>query len=201
MRRGDRINDLPISERIAVPMEMTVQIPRGFGHTGPNDERAPRLIQSFQICPRQHGGIGGDHHRYPSQVMAPAVGVDDLNDRGGLSGTALKTADLQRKTSPVDQQANHDLWIDAALLRIADLAERVFVLGLEVQRLCRAFGYADVSDGCAGQRRNRCVKSRHIHRVPSQARMLGSGWYVPGLVFGGRVRSIAVCLMFMSACR
>ena len=35
---------------------------------------------------------------------------------------------------PVDQQAHHDLWVDAAFLGVADLAQPVFLLGLEVQR-------------------------------------------------------------------
>ena len=45
-----------------------------------------------------------------------------------------KAADLQREPGAVDQQADHDLRIDATFLRIADLAQVVFVFGLEIQR-------------------------------------------------------------------
>jgi len=60
-------------------------------------------------------------------------GLQDRHDRGGLSGVALKTADLQRKPGAVDQQADHDLRINAAFLGVADLAQVVFVLRFEVQ--------------------------------------------------------------------
>ncbi len=37
------------------------------------------------------------------------------------------------KAAPIHQQADHDLWVDAALLGVADLAELVFVVCLEVE--------------------------------------------------------------------
>ncbi len=67
--------------------------------------------------------------------MTLGEGGDDRDQRGGLSGVALKTADLQREARAIDQQADHDLRIYSALLRIADLTQAVFVLDLEIQ--CR----------------------------------------------------------------
>ncbi len=46
----------------------------------------------------------------------------------------LEAADLEREAPPVDQQADHDLRIDPAFLGVADLAQPVLVLGLEVER-------------------------------------------------------------------
>src|SRR5699024_1147605 len=34
---------------------------------------------------------------------------------------------------PVHQQADHDLWINAPLLGVADLAQAIFVFGLKIQ--------------------------------------------------------------------
>jgi hypothetical protein len=61
-----------------------------------------------------------------------------------LGFVALETADLQRGTGPVDEQPDHDLRVDPSFLGVADLAPPVLGVGLEVQRLCRPFGYADV---------------------------------------------------------
>ena len=48
-----------------------------------------------------------------------------------------------RGTRRVDEQPDLDLWVDAAFLAHPDLAELVLDLGLEVQRLCRRWDYAD----------------------------------------------------------
>ena len=60
--------------------------------------------------------------------------LDDRQDRGGLGLVALEAADLQREPAPVDQQPDHDLRVDPAFLGVADLAQVVLLLGLEVQR-------------------------------------------------------------------
>ena len=60
-------------------------------------------------------------------------GLHDGDDRGGLSLVALPAADLERKTMTVDQQAHDDLGVDPPLLGVADLAQVVLLLGLEVQ--------------------------------------------------------------------
>ena len=53
---------------------------------------------------------------------------------GGLGLVALEAADLEREPAPVDQQPDDDLRVDAAFLGVADLAQVVFLLGLEVER-------------------------------------------------------------------
>jgi len=65
--------------------------------------------------------------------VAGREGGDDRHQGGGLGGVALETADLQRKSGAVDQQADDDLRVDAPFLGIADLTQLVFVLGLEIQ--------------------------------------------------------------------
>ncbi|MFC9769665.1 hypothetical protein [Rhodococcus jostii] len=40
---------------------------------------------------------------------------------------------ISRESGPVDEQSDHDLWIDATFLPVADLAEVVFLLRLEIQ--------------------------------------------------------------------
>jgi len=60
-------------------------------------------------------------------------GLRDGDDRGGLGLVALPAADLERRTGPVDQQAHDDLGVDPALLGVADLAQVVLTLGLEVE--------------------------------------------------------------------
>ena len=60
-------------------------------------------------------------------------GLRDGDDRGGLSLVALPAADLERKTMTVDQQAHDDLGVDPSLFGVADLAQVVLTLGLEVE--------------------------------------------------------------------
>ena len=64
------------------------------------------------------GGLEGLHHR---------------DDRGGLGLVALPAADLERKTGPVDQQADDDLGVDPPLFGVADPPQVVLTLGLEVE--------------------------------------------------------------------
>jgi len=59
---------------------------------------------------------------------------NDTDNRGGLSLVALPAADLEREAGPVDQQPDDDLGVDPSLLGIADLAQLVLLLGLEVER-------------------------------------------------------------------
>ena len=60
--------------------------------------------------------------------------LDDRDDRGRLGRVALVAADLQREPDPVDQQTHDNLRVDPAFLGVADLAQLVLLLGLEVQR-------------------------------------------------------------------
>ncbi|MBB2988542.1 hypothetical protein FHW15_003733, partial [Terracoccus luteus] len=53
--------------------------------------------------------------------------------RGGLGGVALPATDLEREPGAVHEQADDDLRVDAAFLGVADLAQLVFVLCLEVE--------------------------------------------------------------------
>jgi len=76
---------------------------------------------------------------------------DDRQDREFLRLVPLEAADLQGKPVPADQQPHHDLRADPPFLAVADLPQGVLVLGLEVQRLRRPSGYADVRWAAAGQ--------------------------------------------------
>jgi hypothetical protein len=45
-------------------------------------------------------------------------GFDDRHDRGRLGLVALETADLEGESVAVDQQADHDLGVDAAFFGV-----------------------------------------------------------------------------------
>ena len=65
--------------------------------------------------------------------MGGLEGLRDGDDRGGLDLVALPAADLQGEAGPVDQQAHDDLGVDPPFLGVADLAQVVLTLGLEVE--------------------------------------------------------------------
>ena len=94
---GDGVDDLPVGEGVTFPAKMGIQIPRGPGGAGPDDEPQPRLIQRRQVGGREHAGVS-DHHELLDAVGG-LEGLHDGNDRGGLGLAALPAADLERKTS------------------------------------------------------------------------------------------------------
>jgi hypothetical protein len=108
------------------------QIDRGLGDAGSDDEPQARLVQLAQVARGQHAGVS--HHDHVGQAAALLEGLDDRDDRGGLGPVALEAADLQGEAVAVDQQAHDDLRVDAAFLGVADLAQVVLLVGLEVQR-------------------------------------------------------------------
>ena len=88
--------------------------------------RAARLVAESMPAPVDDdelfdtvSGLEGLHHR---------------DDRGGLSLVPLPAADLERKTTAVDQQPDDDLGVDPPLFGVADLAQVVLTLGLEIER-------------------------------------------------------------------
>lgn len=46
---GDGVDDLPVGGGVPVPVEVGLQIPRGPGGAGADDEPQPRLIQGRQV--------------------------------------------------------------------------------------------------------------------------------------------------------
>jgi hypothetical protein len=97
----------------------------------PTNEPQPSLVQRRQVGRRKHAGIRGDHHRRIGQIVTGLESGDDRQQRVGLGGVALKTADLQREPGPVDQQTDNDLRIDAAFLRIAGKVSVVPLMAME----------------------------------------------------------------------
>ena len=70
------------------------------------------------------------------EVLDAVGGLEGLHhgdDRGGLGLVPLPAADLERETGPVNQQAHDDLGVDPSLFGVADLAQVVLLLGLEVE--------------------------------------------------------------------
>ena len=59
---------------------------------------------------------------------------NDTDNRGGFSAVALSATSFQGEAGPVDQQPDDDLGVDPSLFGIADLAQLVLLLGLEVER-------------------------------------------------------------------
>ena len=68
-----------------------------------------------------------------SDTVGGLEGLHHGDDRGGLSLVPLPAADLERKTSPVDQQPDDDLGVDPPLLEVTHPPQVVLTLGLEVQ--------------------------------------------------------------------
>jgi hypothetical protein len=100
-----------------------------------------------QVGGREHAGVGDHDHG-----LEPVAGLelpDHRQDRVLLGLVSLVAADLEGEPVPVDEQPDHDLRVDPALFRIADLAQGVLVLGLEVQR---RHVVQDERDIAAGQR-------------------------------------------------
>ena len=65
--------------------------------------------------------------------MSGLEGLHDGNDRGGLGPVALPATNSQGEAGPVDQQPDDDLGVDPPLFGVADLAQVVLLLGLEVE--------------------------------------------------------------------
>jgi hypothetical protein len=130
----DSVNDLPVGENVATPMEMRGEVDRGFHAARTDDEPQPSLVEGRQVRRAEHAGISGEHHRRIAEVMTIGETGDDRDKRGGLGRVALETANLQRESGAIHQEADDDLRIDAAFLPIPDLAYIVFILSLEVQR-------------------------------------------------------------------
>ena len=128
----DGVDDLAVSERVAVPVEVLGQVMRGAGDAGADDEPQARGVDGFQVRRGQHAGIGDDDH--VGDTMACLERLDDRDDRLGLGLVSLEAGDLEREAGAVHEQADHDLRVDAAFLAESDLAQTVFGVGLEVQR-------------------------------------------------------------------
>jgi hypothetical protein len=129
--RGKGVNDLPVGERVAVPAEVRFQVNGGLGDPRADDEPQPGLVQVIEVGGREHAGVGDLDHG-----LDPVPGLeltDHRQDRVLLGLVPLVAADLQGEPVPVHQQPDHDLRVNPPFFRIADLAQGVLVLGLEVQ--------------------------------------------------------------------
>ena len=99
---------------------------------GGDDEIEAGVLERVQVARREHARVGDDHDiTVPVTLPEP---VQHGQQRRGLAPVALERMDLQREPHLIDQQADEDLRIDAPLLAHPDLAERVLVLRLEIQR-------------------------------------------------------------------
>jgi hypothetical protein len=84
----------------------------------PTMNPSPASSRADRFDCAEHAGISGDHHRRIAEVMTIGEAGDDRDKRGGLGRVALKTANLQRESGAIHQEADDDLRIDAAFLRI-----------------------------------------------------------------------------------
>ena len=112
-------------------MEVGLQVPRGPGGAGSDDEPQARLVQGLEIGRGEHAGVGDDDELL--DLVGPLEGLHDGDDRGGLGPIALPAPDSQGEAAPVDQQADDDLGVDPPLLGVAHPPQVVLTLGLEVQ--------------------------------------------------------------------
>ena len=129
---GDGVNELPISEGVPAPVEVGLQVARGPGSAGPDNEPQLRLIQGRQVGGREHAGISDDHELL--DAVGGLEGLHDGDDGGGLGLVSFPAPDSQRETTAVDQQADDDLGIDPPLLGVTHPPQVVLLLGLEIER-------------------------------------------------------------------
>ena len=129
--RGDGVNQLPVGERVAVPVEVGFQIMGCFRLAGSDNEPQARLIQLAQVGGREHASVRNDDHVVGA--VAFLEGFHGRQDRLGFRLVPLPTRDFQGEALPVDEQAHHDLGVHAPLLRIPHLSKLVFLLSLEIQ--------------------------------------------------------------------
>ena len=92
--------------------------------------RRPVLVKFAKVCRGAHPGVSGHDH-----VREPWHSANCLT-----IGMIVKVSALSPSNSPSEgpvsiiEQAHDDLRVDATLLALADLAQLVFLLGLEVER-------------------------------------------------------------------
>ena len=129
---GDGVDVLPVGERVTVPPKVRRQISGSLRHARADDEPQPGLIQRLEVRGGEHPGVS-DHDEVVQPVPGPER-LDDGQDGRGFGLVAFPAADLQREPGPVHQQPDNDLRVHASFLGVADLAQLVLVLGLEVQR-------------------------------------------------------------------
>ena len=91
--RGDRVDDLPVSERGAVPTEVGGQIPGGLGGLGADNEPQAGPVEFAQVDRGEHPGVGD--HDHPGDVVAVGESPDDRKERLGLRFVPLEAADLE----------------------------------------------------------------------------------------------------------
>jgi hypothetical protein len=108
------------------------QVVGGLGDPGADDEGEAGVFDRVQVARGQHPGVGD--HDHSGDAVAFLELLQDRQDGGGLGGVALEQVDLQREPGRVDQQPHLHLGVNPVFLAHADLAQRVFVFGLEMQR-------------------------------------------------------------------
>ena len=106
--------------------------PGGADLAGTDDEPQPGVVQGRQVGGREHAGVSDDDEVL--DAVGGLEGLHDGDDRGGLGLVPFPAADLEGEAGPVDQQADDDLGVDPPLFGVADLAQLVLTLGLEVER-------------------------------------------------------------------
>jgi hypothetical protein len=114
--RGDGVDDLPVAEGVTVPAEVGLQVGRGLGEAGSDDEPQAGVVQIVQVARGQHPGVSD--HDHGVQAVALLERLDDRDQGGGLGLVALEAADLEREPVPVDEQPDDDLRVDPAFLGI-----------------------------------------------------------------------------------
>jgi hypothetical protein len=127
-----RLENLAVVEGVAVSLEVGGQVVGRLADPRADDERQIGVLDGVEVARRQHPGVS--HHDQISGLVAFLEAVEHGQQGGGLGGIALEAVHFEREPGPVDEQPDLDLWVDPALLAHPDLAQRVLVLRLEMQR-------------------------------------------------------------------
>jgi hypothetical protein len=96
------------------------------------DERQSDRLDGLLVGRGDHAGVGDDGD--VGELVGGHERADGGQHGGGLGGVALERLHHQREPGRVGQQADGDLWFQAAFLGEAGLAEPITSVGLEVER-------------------------------------------------------------------
>ncbi|MBF4476649.1 hypothetical protein IRZ34_02205 [Rhodococcus rhodochrous] len=129
----DDVEDLPIGENSAVPMEVGGEITRRIRGAGADYELQPGLVQRCEIGRGQHSGADGDDHLGPVEVVTGLELPHDRHNRVSLGRIALVASGLGRETGAVHQQPNNDCGSTRRSFEYPTFPQLVLLFCLEVQ--------------------------------------------------------------------
>jgi hypothetical protein len=106
----------PSVKCVSIPVGMTRQVTGRSDLSRTDDELQVRLIERRQIGRREHPGMG-DHDGI-GEVVAGLGLLDCRHGRAGLGMVSVEAVDLHREPLTGDEETDHNLRFDPALICI-----------------------------------------------------------------------------------